>query len=187
MTTAKRPDESFELCPQGTFQAICIGEYDLGLQQTNFVDRNTGEKKYAHQVLLRWELDVRYQSGALANKRFCLVKKYTNSLSEKATLYKDLKAWRGRDFTDEEFQGFDLSRLVGKPCLISVVHSADGKYANIGSISPLMAGMIPIVQESDKEVPGFILEMQKRQLRRNPATQAREEARQEVDHDGVPF
>ncbi len=182
MTIAKRPDESFELCPQGTYSALCIGQYDIGLQQTNFVDKNTGEKKYAHQVVIRWELDVRYKEGALANKRFCLIKKYTLSLSEKANLYKDLKAWRGRDFTEEEFQGFDLDRLVGKSCLISVVHSADGKYANIGSIAPLMAGMVPIVQESDKEMPGFIAEMQKRQLRRNPVAQARDLA----DSD-VPF
>ena len=47
---------------------------------------------------------------------------YTNSLGEKANLRKMLENWRGRAFTQEEMDGFDLRNVLGKACMISVVH-----------------------------------------------------------------
>ena len=49
---------------------------------------------------------------------------YTLSLSEKANLRHMLESWRGRAFTPEELDGFDLFCLVGIGCLVQVVHVA---------------------------------------------------------------
>ena len=37
--------------------------------------------------------------------------------------------------------GFDLDKLVGRPAMLNIVYSDDGKYANIKSINPLVQGM----------------------------------------------
>jgi hypothetical protein len=68
---------------------------------------------------------------------------YTASLSEKAILRQHLEAWRGKPFTPEELEGFELDVLLGKPVMISVLHrESNGKtYANISSLSRLPKGM----------------------------------------------
>ena len=55
-------------------------------------------------------------------KPFSIGKEYTLSLSSKSNLYKDLVSWRGKPFTEEELEGFDLSKLLGKPCQIQIIH-----------------------------------------------------------------
>lgn len=63
-------------------------------------------------------------------------------MHEKATLRKDLESWRGRKFTQAEIENFPgLKTVLGKPCMLNVVHSDDGKHANIGAVLPLPAGM----------------------------------------------
>jgi hypothetical protein len=50
-------------------------------------------------------------------------------------LRKDLESWRGKKFTEEELEGFDVKNVLGKPCQIQVLHSeGKKKYANIASI-----------------------------------------------------
>jgi len=39
-------------------------------------------------------------------------KRYTMSLGEQSTLRKDLESWRGKKFTPEELQGFDLNACI---------------------------------------------------------------------------
>jgi hypothetical protein len=50
-----------------------------------------------------------------------------------------LEGWKGGTFTDAELDAFELKRLLGKPCMINVVHntSGDRDYANVASVSPL--------------------------------------------------
>lgn len=68
--------------------------------------------------------------------------RYTSSLSPKATLRQHLETWRGQAFSDEQLKNFDLFNLVGVPAMISVVHSNNGKYANITSVIRLPQGMV---------------------------------------------
>ena len=52
--------------------------------------------------------------------------------------------WRGKDFTDDEAKSFDITKLLGVPCLLSVIHKTtkDGKkIAEISSLSRLPKGM----------------------------------------------
>jgi hypothetical protein len=77
-------------------------------------------------------------------------KRYTLSLNEKASLRKDLQSWRGRPFTPAELAGFDVSKLIGANCLLSVLHQdrAGATYANISSISALPKSMKSVAPEN---------------------------------------
>ena len=64
-------------------------------------------------------------------------------MNEKANLRHHLDSWRGKAFTDEEAEAFDVSTVLGKPCMLTVMHTQkDGKtYANITGIGPLPKGI----------------------------------------------
>jgi len=72
------------------------------------------------------------------------VKSYTNSTYEKSALYQHLAAWFGDEFTNDP-DNFEIDRMVGAPCMISVVHKTNEKsnerYANIAAITALPQGM----------------------------------------------
>jgi len=132
----KAPEEKFPTAPEGTFPAVCVDEIDLGMITTKF----GGEENTRHMVRLVWQID---ETDADA-KRYLLRKDYTASLHEKATLRKELKNWRGREFTFDELVGFDMEQVVGAPCMISVVHntgSKGGTFANVGAVMKLPKGM----------------------------------------------
>jgi hypothetical protein len=130
--------------PEGTFQAVCNMVVDLGLQNTNF----QGKDAVKHQCWIRWELpterlELTNQSGAVISVPMSIGKLYTLSLHEKATLRKDLEGWRGRAFTAQELQGFDLFKLGGIPCQVSVVHVKrnDRTYANVVGVAGWPKGL----------------------------------------------
>jgi hypothetical protein len=111
---------------------------DLGTQKQEW----QGQTKEMRKVLISWELPEEQMEDG---KPFTVSKRYTLSSHEKSTLRKDLEAWRGKAFTDADFGpgGFDIASVIGKACLLSVVHSEkDGKtYSNIASIARLTKGM----------------------------------------------
>lgn len=119
----------FEITPEGVYDARCIKLIDLGTQT------QTGQfgTKSQKQIMVTWELldnEAKMQDG----RPFAASQFYTASLHEKAKLRKDLEAWRGRKFTDEELEGFDLSTVLGTYCQLQIVHSTDGQYANVNAI-----------------------------------------------------
>ena len=126
----------YEKPEPGTYNARCVNIIDLGTQETTY----NGETKMAHQVMLRWELlDEKTSDG----KPQLIGSRYTMSMHEKATLRKVLESWRGRAFTKEEEDGFDLANVLGKDCLINIVHNeTNGKtYANVATVSAPMKGV----------------------------------------------
>lgn len=62
-------------------------------------------------------------------------REYTLSLSEKANLRHDLESWRGRQFTQEELDGFAVEKVLGQPCMLSVIHKTTTKNKLYGAIS----------------------------------------------------
>lgn len=128
---------SFEQPPTGTHSARCIAIIDLGTQKTTF----EGEAQIKHQLVMRWELSNELMtSGDFAGKPFTVSKFYTASLHEKAGLRKDLAAWRGRDFTQDELKGFDLKNVLGHACMLAVGLSEKGK-AKVTSVMGMPKGM----------------------------------------------
>src|SRR5262245_16699304 len=138
---AREPESKFTPAPEGLHQAVCVDVHDLGLQATPW-----GEKP---KVLIVWQLE---SVDPDTQKRFQVRKNYTLSLSEKANLRRDLECWRGRKFTSEELQGFDLERLLKINCQLQVVHnlSDEGRtYANVQAIVPFNAKLGPALAPHD--------------------------------------
>ena len=131
---------TIEPVPQGTHLAVCTVLVDLGLQE------NKTYKKWQPKIMLGWEIcGETYQDEDGNEKPKMIYSRYTNSLNDGAALRRDLVAWRGRDFTPEELDDFNLVNIVGKSCFITVIHNeVNGKkYANISSIAGLPKNVTP--------------------------------------------
>lgn len=133
---------NFKRVPQGVFIGRCYSLIDLGTQLS------TGQygEKMQHKIRIGWELFGEDDAGAPLTvdveghpMPMTISKSYTVSLHEKASLRKDLSAWRGKDFTDEEAKGFDISKLLGAYCMVNVTTSeTNGKtYSNVAGLTPL--------------------------------------------------
>ncbi len=148
MGLTAKAEKGFDPVPAGVYQGICYSIYDLGTQyQKNF-------DKYAHQCLIIWEIpseriEIQRDGNTFSLPRV-VSKTFTMSLGTKANLRKYLESWRGRVFTDEELQGFDISKLVGVNGMVQVIHtSKDGNtYANVSAILPLYKGMQKLEPEN---------------------------------------
>lgn len=191
-----------ELVPAKVYQAVCKNIFDLGYQKTPYTNQD-GSAKIQHKIVIAWELNAKMTGGEYAGKRFNKTKKYTYSLfksadgSKSSELYKDLVAWRGRDFTPAEAQSFDPYKIIGANCMLNIVHETgrDGKqYAKISSISPLYDGMPKMaIEDTSNEVPEWVQKIQKEQVypesQETGAVSPEELSQipQAVNEDEVPF
>jgi len=127
--------KDFKIAPAGNHLARLYSIIDIGHQETVW----KGETKIMHKVVFTWELHGEDNDGNPLTtddgKPLIVSKRYTVSLGDQSTLRKDLESWSGKKMTDEDRKGFDLKTLLGKFCMLSIVHSDDGKYANVGSIN----------------------------------------------------
>lgn len=126
---------TFSPIPDGTYLAVCSMLVDIGEQY------NERHKKSVKQVVIEWEIpDETYTTSDGKEKPKHVRKFYTLSLNEKSALRKDLAAWRGRDFTADELESFDLRNIVGKSCLVNITHNDSG-YEVVTSVMALPKGM----------------------------------------------
>jgi hypothetical protein len=136
-----RPSESsFKPVPAGSWPAICYRVVDLGTQESTY----QGERKEQHKVLLSFEIHDD-ECVAEDGTPMAIHQRYTWSMHEKSTLRKHLEAWRAKPFTDQDFGpgGFDIAKLLGVPCMLSIIHNNvnDRTYANVNSIAKLPKGL----------------------------------------------
>lgn len=106
--------------PAGNHVARCCWMIDLGTQTDTF----QGREESARKLMLGFELPeethiFREEDGPLP---YIVSREFRASLHKKAALRAFLEGWRGRAFTEEELKGFDLAVLIGKECLVNVVH-----------------------------------------------------------------
>ena len=138
--TATNSGVKRELIPADTYVARCYSMIHVGTNEEEIM----GETKRLNKVRLTWELPNELREFDGVQKPLVISKEYTLSMHEKATLRKDLESWRGLGFTEEEAKSFDITKLLGIPCMLSVVHTkskSGDMYAKIGSISKIMKGM----------------------------------------------
>ena len=127
----------FKITPEGQHIMVCCRVIDLGTQKTEF----QGETKDQRKVLIGWELPGERVSVNGEDLPMIHYAKYTWSFHEKANLRRDLEAWRGKRFKEEDFSGppngFHIKNLIGVPCYGQIVHDTGGNgktYANLASI-----------------------------------------------------
>lgn len=141
--TATNKGGDFEMTPEGTHIARCYRIIDLGTQFNEQYGKNQ------QKVMIAWELPAELMEDG---RPFSVSKRYTLSLNKKANLRLALEAWRGKVFTDEEAQGFDLKKVLGQPCYLNITHETKGDktYTNITSILKLPKGVVcpPLVNQA---------------------------------------
>lgn len=140
----------FKSVPSGSHIAICNIVADMGLQP--------GSKTYPdpkHKVYIRFEVPAERidydRDGKKISGPIVIGQAFTASMHEKATLRKYLEGWRGRKFSDDEAEKFDVSAILGKACMITVVENVVGDkvYSNISSIGQLPKGIAAPMPEND--------------------------------------
>lgn len=125
------------IAPAGNHVARCYSVVDLG---THTEDGQFGVKTN-RKIRISWELPdelckFREEKG---EEPFAVHKSYNFTMGEKSTLRKDLEAWRGKSFTPEEMDTFELKNLLGTACMVNVAH-ADKKnavYANVDGVTAI--------------------------------------------------
>ena len=171
---AKAGSAKFAPAPEGPQQAVCVDIVDLGLVEQTWGEETT-EKPMVRLVWHSAEIDPE------TAEPFQIQKRYTLSLHEKASLRKDLEAWRGRAFTDEELAGFDLEKLIGVNAFLSITHnvSKGTTYANVTSLMRLPNGMTPL-----PVTPGYVRMCDREDADAPPD---RSDAGTPDDDDSIPF
>tara|TARA_R110001599_G_scaffold156298_3_gene342175 strand:+ start:478 stop:1104 length:627 start_codon:yes stop_codon:yes gene_type:complete len=127
------------LAPTGNHLARCVKMVHIGTAEETI----QGKVKKLNKVKLYWELPdethvFKEENGA---EPFMVSKEYTLSMSDRANLRKDLESWRSKPFKEKQAEEFDITVLLGIPCMINVIHktakSSGNEYVVVSGITPL--------------------------------------------------
>lgn len=110
----------FESAPTGTHLARCIGLIGIGTREKEW----QGKSRLSNEIIVTWELPNETMKDG---RPFTVSQFYTRSLADKANLRHALKNWRGRDFTLEELQAFELKNVLDKGCQVVCSAKDNGK------------------------------------------------------------
>jgi len=123
---------SFDPIPEDIHRAICYGVVDIGTQHNPMYDN------YNHKVIIIFELPEQRIEIEDEDKPRAISKEYTISLHQKSRLRTHLESWRGKKFSDEELEGWNLEKLLGVQANLQIMHATSKKngnvYANIENI-----------------------------------------------------
>jgi len=115
-----------------------------------------GNKKKKRELIFGFELPTERlpQDHPRAGEPAFISKNMTYHMGEQSNMRAFINQWRGMALTDEEASKFDISKMMGAPAVLTIVHNPSAKdpskvYANIGSIQ----------NESSykKMMPGFVV------------------------------
>lgn len=133
-----------ELIPAGNYIARCYQMIQIGHVKEVIL----GEVKTLNKVRIGWELptETKVFNVEKGEQPFVISEEYTLSMHEKSNLRKMLASWRGKDFSLEESNSFDITKLLGVACMVNIIHrpaksDPSRMYQKIGSVSPIPKGM----------------------------------------------
>lgn len=165
------------LPPDGPQSAICVDVVDRGMQTSDWAGQIRTTRKLSIHWLLAENIpdktwthpktgEVQDVHEKIAGRPYTVQRWYTASLHEKAALRQMLRVWRGREFTADELEHFDVDDVIGVPCLLTIQYNKSGDvwYANVEGVSRLPKGMAAI------KVPGDYVRFQDRPPREGQAT-----------------
>ena len=93
---------TFTPVPAGLHLARCYRVIDLGTQETNY----EGKRDFKRQLKIVWEIHGEDENGnpivTAKGEPMIVTKDYNMTWNDKGTLRKDLQAWRGKAFTEDE-------------------------------------------------------------------------------------
>lgn len=126
-----------DIPPAGNHPAVLVALIDLGTQEVEY----KGVKDWKRKVYMAWELVTEKMSGT-KGANHVIARDFTFSFTPKSMLRGFVEKWRGKSFSEGE--EFDLSVLVGKPCLLTVIQKTsanDNAYAKVEGVSAVPKGM----------------------------------------------
>jgi len=126
---------------EGTYAAVCTGVVDIGTQLNEFYGKKRDE------VLIIWTLpdELIEVEGEMLPRQ--VNNTYSATISGASRLRALLEGWRGKRFTNEELEGFDLRNILGTSCFVTVkrgVSKAGKEYINVESVSRFPKGVRPL-------------------------------------------
>lgn len=166
--------ESIPPLEPGVYPAIGSMLVDIGIQHSEKFQKN--QRKFR----MFWDIigEVIEFNGEQFPRR--MSKEYSFSLGEKSNLRKDLQAWRGKPFTEEELQGFMIKNVLNVGCQLQIINEEKNNktYNSIAAIMALPKGtkLDPLTEtiifdmeepESFKywgRIPGWIQEQIKKSI-----------------------
>lgn len=158
MLIARGSQSTFKPVPPGSHLARCYRIIDLGTQESSYL----GVKKSQHKAMFQFEVHSEDDNGKPLvtdkGEPMTISKNYSVFLGKNTALRTDLESWRGRPFTEDEINGFNLNNVLGHWCLLTVVQTTgnDGReYANISAISPVPKAMKASLPEPFNEIKLF--------------------------------
>lgn len=134
ITASAQSGAKFDPIPAGLHHAICYGIIDVGTQPSG-----STQFKDARKVVFLFELPeerITIEGKDLPRGTSAT---FTLSLGDKSKLRPALQSWRGRPFTPEELNGFDITKVLGANAYLNLVHAQKGDktYVNVAGINPL--------------------------------------------------
>jgi len=136
-------ESNFIPVPAGMHLARCTRIIDLGTQKSEYM----GTVKHLKKLMMQFEVHGEDAEGnptvTTKGDPMIISKSYTATLADKASLRKDLETWRGKPFTPQEKDGFELKNVLGQWAMITVGQSENnGKtYTNILNVNPVPANI----------------------------------------------
>ena len=137
ITGSNSDRKQFQIAPAGTHLARLYRIIDLGTQMREFEGKVTMNRKAKFFFELHGDDADGKPLLTSDGKPLIQSKEYTVSLNEKANLRRDLEAWRGKAFTEDELKGFDISNILGHFCMVNISHRQknDMTYADLKGLS----------------------------------------------------
>lgn len=147
MQAPQQSSKPRELVPEGNHVARLYEIIYVGEINTNFKD-DQGNDKWQEKVRLTWELPNITREFDGEEKPMVISREVTFSLyrSEKqtATLRTIANALIGTPLKDEEAEVFDIDDLLGKTCMLQVIHNEykGTNYAKAEGFGSIPTGMV---------------------------------------------
>lgn len=129
-----------ELIEPGNYVARCYSMIEIG----TVTDVIMGKSKTLQKVRIGWELPTELKTfdSDKGEKPLVIDQEYTLSMYDKSNLRKMLESWRGKGFTEKEAECFDITKLIGVPCMLNIIHKP-GK-SNPGKVYEQIAGVTSV-------------------------------------------
>lgn len=148
MINLKNDSEVREIVPEGNHVARLYSIIEVGTVPVAY------QEEPSRQIRLTWELSEELREFDSQQKPMVIGNKYTASMYKEAKLRKVIEGMVGK-LTDEQADEFDLRTVLGKPCLLNVVHTVakNGKtYANVASAAPLPKAVKEVPEQMNKSI-----------------------------------
>lgn len=107
----------------GVHNAICCQMVDFGTHDKEWQGKIVGKVNKINFGFEFVDVNLESENGAYHP---IWGAQFTNSLGKKASLRSLLEGWRGKEFTKEEAEGFDLSKLLGMSCVLVIQPNTKG-------------------------------------------------------------